>query len=327
MKKALIVGINHYGKGIEDLKGCIKDAEEVASLLAINYCENNQNGEANFTCSVLKSSVKSNEQPITRSLLKAKIKELFEDPEADVVLFYFSGHGFQNGLGGYLATQDVESFDEGVSFNDVITLANNATSKEVIIILDCCYSGNMGSVPIQNNPISTLREGVSILTASTSNQYSWGSSKGGCFTNLLCNGLRGGSADLLGNIDLVRLYRHTERMLGAWDQRPTLKVNLKTSVLLRKVEPQLPLSILKKITLHFPTLKHKIQLDPEFEPDEGNGNTSKEDQFGDLQKMANIGLVKPVIRDSMYYAAINKYQCELTPVGKQYWEMVTVKYN
>lgn len=327
IKKALIVGINHYDLEGNNLTGCIHDAELLAEVLRNNYSESNKNGDLNFECQLLRSTPDKNKQQITRSYLKSKIKALFEDNNAKVVLLYFSGHGMQNGLGGYLATQDVTSFEEGVSFNELISHANRAMDKEVIIILDCCYSGSMAHIPIQKSRISNIREGVSILAASTANQLSWGNSNGGFFSNLLHNGLKGGSADVLGHVNLVRLYRHVERVFGPWDQRPTLKVNLSSTVILKKVEPQLPISVLEKITNYFIDAEHQIQLDKEFEPSEGNGNKDKETQFGNLQKMANSGLVKPLIQDSMYYAAIFEDKCYLTSVGKQYWEMVKFGLN
>ena len=320
-KKALIVGINHYHHPKLDLPGCHKDANNMANLLSKTYDQQAQKYIPNFECNVLLSEADKNKTQVSRAALKREIKSLFSS-DADTVLFYFSGHGWQTGLGGYLATQDAKSYDEGVAFNDIIILANQAQDKKVIIILDCCHSGELAKMPLQNSPISNLREGMSILTASTADQYSWGDGQGGVFTNLLCNGLKGGSADLLGNIDLVRLYRHAERSLDAWSQRPTLKVNQSKPVILRKVKPQLPQSVLEKLTEYFPEITTKIQLDPEFEPTAGYGNKKKEDQFANLQKMANVGLVKPVKQDVMYRAALREDQCELTPVGRLYWEVV-----
>ncbi|SRR6266545_4606937 len=82
---------------------------------------------------------------ITRSSLRAALGELFSDhDEADVALFYFSGHGTENNLGGFIVTPDAKVYDEGVSLTDVLTLANKAKARECVIILDSCHSGHLG---------------------------------------------------------------------------------------------------------------------------------------------------------------------------------------
>lgn len=321
IKKALVVGINHYFNQIECLNGCVKDAQNMTELLSTTYSEKNRNLAPNFSCKLLTSNANNKSPMITRALLKKEIKSLFEDKQADVVLFYFSGHGFENNLGGYLVTQDTKTYDEGISFNHLITYANTV-KKEVVIILDCCRSGNLGDVTISKNQFSKIREGVGIMTASTSAQNSWDTQSGGVFTQLICNALKGGSADLFGNISFNQMYRFAERNLGAWEQRPTLKSNLNKSVIIRTVEPKIARATIAKIVDYFPTPQHKFQLDPAFEPTENCGETLKEHQFSELQTMANNGIVKPVDENHMYYAAIYSKKCELTLLGKRYWDII-----
>ena len=168
MKKALIIGVDHYNNPENNLSGCINDAKKIKELLS-NHYHPLHIGEPNFNCKLLCSSEKK-KNLITRRILKKEIKGLFEDNEADVALFYFSGHGYENSLGGYLVTQDATQYDEGVSFNDIMIYANNSSIKEIIIILDCCYSGRLGDIIVANNHVATIRKGISILTASTAHQ-------------------------------------------------------------------------------------------------------------------------------------------------------------
>ncbi|MFT5819253.1 MAG: putative caspase-like protein [Crocinitomix sp.] len=327
IKKALIVGINHYYNDTESMNGCIKDAEDLAGLLGTNYSEHNKKGEPNFLCEVITSNEDPDEPLITRTSLKTKIQSLFDDEEADAVLFYFSGHGFENSLGGYLVTQDAKFYEEGVSFNTIINHANKVQGKEIFIILDCCQSGNLGQITIAKNELTNIRSGVHIMTASNAQQLSWDTQNGGVFTQLICNALRGGSSDVFGNITFFHLYRHAEKMLGAWEQRPTLKTNLQKSIVLRKVEPIISISVISNITSYFPTPNSDFQLDPKFEPSENHGDIQKESQFLDLQKMANNGMVVPIGETHMYYAAIHSKKCKLTLLGQQYWQLVNTPQN
>jgi hypothetical protein len=322
MRKALVVGINHYNNpGINNLNGCHKDADNIARLLQFHHHEKNETGEPNFSCKILKSS-EDEELKITRPRLQAEIKALLEDEEADVALFYFSGHGYENSLGGYLVTQDAALYEEGVSFNDIMIYANNSSIKEIIIILDCCRSGSLGNVSIAKNGIVTLRKGISILTASTAEQNAFEKNGQGIFTQLICNALSGGNSDILGNVKLTHLYEHVEKMLGPWDQRPTFKSNSSRLTVLRKAESKIPYDVLKKITSYFKGPKYCLPLDPSFEPSEKLGNKQNEEIFRHLQKFANVGLVKPINAEFMYYAAIESKHCALTEYGKQYWSLI-----
>src|SRR5258708_28575971 len=159
MRRALIVGIDEYPKS--PLRGCVNDATEIARLL-----RRHEDGSPNFECQMLTAPP----FPITRAILKGKIEDLFRD-ESDVALLYFSGHGFANDLGGYLVTPDGERNDEGVSMVDVITLAKGSRVGEVVILLDCCYSGALGALPPLIN-LTVLREGISIRTPSRGSQVS-----------------------------------------------------------------------------------------------------------------------------------------------------------
>ena len=100
MRKALVVGINDYPKA--PLCGCINDADKFSSII-----ERNGDGSPNFDIR-LKNDVK------TKSELKGLISELFSG-DSDTALFYFSGHGYLDDVGGYIVTPDYQPHDYGVS--------------------------------------------------------------------------------------------------------------------------------------------------------------------------------------------------------------------
>jgi hypothetical protein len=98
MRRALVVGIDDYPRA--PLKGCVNDADAMAALLA-----RHADGSPNFDVQRLTSDSAS----ITRGNLLANIQRLFGHDDADVALLYFSGHGTENNLDGYLVTPDAGS--------------------------------------------------------------------------------------------------------------------------------------------------------------------------------------------------------------------------
>src|SRR5207247_7484317 len=110
-------------------------------------------------------------------------------------------------------------------------------------------------------------EGLTILTASTAEQYATEQNGGGVFTTLLVDALAGGAANLVGDITPGSIYAHIDQSLGPWDQRPVFKTNVKNFVSLRKVQAPISLAELQRITEFFPSPGFQFQLDPTFEPE------------------------------------------------------------
>jgi hypothetical protein len=308
MKKALIVGINNYPTN--PLAGCVNDAIAFSSIL-----ERNGDGSPNFSI-VLKTDVP------TKSELMGKIKELFSGDE-DTALFYFSGHGSLNELGGYIVTPDHQTNDIGISMDDILILANNSATKNKIIILDCCNSGAFGSPAVSGGTTAQIKEGITILTASRSNESAVEVNGHGVFTNLLLSALHGGGADLRGHITPGSVYAYIDQALGAWDQRPIFKTNITRFTSLREIQPPVPLEVLRKITTYFPVPEFQFPLDPTFE--DQNKEIAKPENvaiFKHLQKFQSVGLVVPVDAEFMYFAAQNSKSCKLTALGSHYWRLV-----
>ncbi|MBU1386908.1 MAG: caspase family protein [Proteobacteria bacterium] len=319
MKKALVVGINNYS--LSPLRGCINDASGLASII-----ETHGDGSPNFDVR-LETDVK------TKSELKTMIAELFSG-NSGTVLLYFSGHGFLNELGGYLVTPDHKAYDEGISMDEVLILANRSKSKDKIIILDCCHSGFFGS-PTIGRGASQLDEGVSILTASRDDEPSMEINGHGVFTNLLLDALQGGAADLRGHISPGGVYAYIDQALGAWEQRPVFKTNVTRFTSLRTITPQVPLETLRKIVQYFQEPQQEFRLDPSYE--DTNSKIVKhtviepyaKDEnvaiFKILQKLQSVGLVVPVDSEYMYFAAMESKACKLTALGYHYWRLVKDK--
>ena len=319
MKKALLVGINNYPN--IPLRGCINDANAIGSIIEVHG-----DGSPNF-------DIKIETDVPTKSNLKELIIDLFSgNPET--ALFYFSGHGFLNELGGYIVTPDYKNYDEGIAMEDILKIANKSKALDKIIILDCCHSGAMGS-PILSEGSSQLREGVTILTASRDDEPSLEINGHGVFTNLLINAMRGGASDLRGHISPGSVYAYIDQALGPWEQRPVFKTNVTRFTSLRTVNPQVPIDVIRKIIDYFPAPQDEFALNPSFEftntdkiehnvvePQAKPENVSV---FKHLQKFQSVGLVVPVDAKHMYFAAMESKSCKLTALGYHYWRLVKDK--
>ncbi|MDR0909713.1 MAG: caspase family protein [Spirochaetaceae bacterium] len=317
MRKALCVGINAYPNG-NALHACLNDANEIAQLLKKNSDES-----PNFEV-LLENDVPD------KATLRSHIAKLFSG-DCETALFYFSGHGFLNELGGFLVTPDFTQYDEGVSMNDILSFANQSKIKDKIIILDCCHAGKMGS-PNVDNQTTQIGEGLSILTACRDNESAIELGNGhGIFTNLLIEALKGGASDLLGNITPAGIYSFIDQALGAWYQRPVFKTNITRFTPLRKVKPPVSIDVLRSIKEYFHEPTEEYPLDPSYE----YTNTPSDKHqlvkpyateehihiFKDLQKLQSVGLVVPCGEQFMYYAAMNSKTCKLTPLGQHYWQL------
>lgn len=326
MRKALIIGLDNYTK-IPPLTGCANDAYKLKSVL-----EHHGDGKINFANPRLVVSREGS--TVTKSDLKRLITELFSgDP--DIALLYFAGHGFSGETGGYLCAEDTSEGDDGLSIAEVMILANKSKAKNKVIILDSCFSGE-----IANNPnfsaMAEIKEGTTILTAATADQYAMenedGDSSSGLFTSLLVDALNGSATNLLGEITPGSVYAHIDQSLGPWSQRPVFKTNVQTFISLRNITPLVELDDLRKLTVFFNRIDQQLPLNPSFEPDRSqeqiNDSTISEPNpenvyiFELLQKFVKVNLVTPVGEKHMFYAAMNSKCCELTVLGQHYYKLI-----
>lgn len=315
MRKALVVGIDYY-EHVTPLFGCVNDAHSVKAIL-----ERHADGSVNFDVKLLTGTGPSD--TVTRASIKDAIMELFASDD-DIALFFFAGHGHIEQTGGYLMASDSVRGDEGVSLGDVLAYANGSRVKNKIVILDSCHSGIAGTPP-DDRRVAELSEGLTILTASTEDQYASEENGEGVFTSLLIDALGGAAANLIGEITPGSVYAHIDQSLGSWEQRPVFKTNVKTFVSLRTVPPPIPLSELQRITEFFPFRGAEFKLDPTFEPrDEGRtpemppADPKNNEIFAILQKLNRVNLVVPIGALHMWNAAMESKSCKLTALGEHY---------
>ena len=313
MRRALLVGIDNYTQG--SLRGCVSDAERLATMLATHH-----DGSPNFDCRQLTATSGDGLAAVTRAKLRVAIEELFGQ-KADVALFHFSGHGSQSATDGYLVTQDVDSCSDGLAMAEVLAIASNSPCEEVIILIDCCHSGHMGSVPMLAEKGAILREGVSIIAASRAAQPSVEVDGGGLFTSLVLDALDGGAADILGEVTIPSIYAKIEAALGAWDQRPLFKSHVNRVLSLRKCRPPIPRDTLRDLPELFPVPAEDFPLTPEYEETSPARVEAKVQIFHKLQSLNRVHLVVPIGVAHMYDAAMQSTGCRLTAAGRYYWRL------
>lgn len=312
MRRALCVGIDEYPFG--PLTGCANDAQRMTSVLSLH-----EDSSPNFDCRRLVAA-RGRKGIVTRATLRDKIEQLFKDP-AEVALFHFSGHGTVNNLDGYLVTQDAKKYDEGVGMGEVLKLANASKVDEVVLLLDCCFSGKLGNPPAFDNTKALLREGISILTAGRGDQPSVETGGGGVFTSLVVDALEGGAANILGAVSAPAIYSYVEAALGAWDQRPLFKAHVSSVLELRRCTPPIERALLRELPTLFPLPAEDRPLDPSYEHTSEKADAANVAMFTKLQALHRVHLVVPVGEGHMYDAAMRSRSCRLTPSGRYYWRL------
>jgi len=325
MRKALVVGIDYYTH-IKGLSGCVNDAHAVKAML-----ERHADGTANFVTPRMLTGT-GPADVVERSGLKNAVRDLFAG-DADIALLYFAGHGYVEDTGGFLCAGDCETGDDGFSLAELMTIASKSNARNKVIILDSCHSGIAGDRPATQG-LAEINAGMTILTASTAEQYAMEVPGGGAgvFTTLFVDAMGGAAANLVGDVTPGSVYAHIDQSLGPWAQRPVFKTNVKTFVSLRKATPPIPLTDLQALAIHFPHVGYNFELDPAYEPERTDEqrndpnfplpDAQKTAVFATLQRYAKVNLVRPVGATHMWHAAMQSKSCELTVLGEHYRKLV-----
>lgn len=226
---ALVIGISKYrDEIIPPVKYASRDAEVIAK-----YLEN--------VGGIPRSNIKLlTDASVTKSDLEAYIGDwLARRVNKDSVVFvYYAGHG----------APDIESKEAYIvpyeghpdfpsklySLKKMYESLNNLPAREVIVMLDSCFSGaggrsitKSGARPLVisiENPVLASGK-INILAASTGSQISsdYDSAKHGLFTYFLLRGMRG-EADKNGNgmIELGELYDYVKTNVS---EKASLELN------------------------------------------------------------------------------------------------------
>lgn len=325
MKRALVVGIDDYQDS--PLTGCVADADAISLLL-----KHHEDGTRNYDV----RKVTSKARPIDRQRLRTLLRELFDNARGTELLFYFAGHGAQTPWGAELVAQNYSENSLGVSMNDLITLANESPAPEVVLILDCCFSGDLGNLPgLAPAGLSEafaagqamLREGVTLLAASRPTESAAERRGHGAFTRLLLDGLEGGAADHFGHVSALSLYNFASRAFDAWEQRPVFKSHVVTSSPLRICRAWIDPQLLRRLPSYFPAADARHSMSPAHEGlrpiPNGAEPTEEQQAFDYFKELRNAGLLTTDNNKDLYFVALGSKDVYLTPAGRYFWKLAT----
>ena len=227
--------------------------------------------------------------------IEKELKNLFQS-EVSTALFYFSGHANWNESGKYaeLIPYDYGSNNyQGIKFDWLLELLISSSVKNKIVILDCCFSGCLGLAPEKFfKDIVLLKDGITLLCSSRNNELSQAKSKEitSFFTNKLISALKGGAANLVGDITTFSLYSFIDEICFYNDQRPILRTSSKADCILRQVSPSIEKDTLGKLVEYFDTEDSKFGLSIFAYPELDNFITKEKVQRieKDIEKNKNL---------------------------------------
>jgi hypothetical protein len=313
-RTALIIGIDNY-KTFPKLTSCVNDAYTMEKML-----KRHANEDKNYDC----VRVTSDDQEITTKVLRGMVKKTLSDARGSDVILYFSGHGAASETGGFLVSQHGEPDDLGFPMAELMRYANQSMASSVLLILDCCQSGELGNTddsPYLNQV--TLSEGVTILAASSPTQKAQPGMEHSLFTELVLSALEGGAADIRGMVSAASIYAYVEQNCTSWQQRPMYKSHAKQLNAIRKCEHSVEDSLLRELpTLFRKGPDEKFFMDPSYE------ETEKEVAVADhvaifkkFKKLRNARMLTTQESKDLYYCALDSCWVQLTPVGQLYYKL------
>lgn len=174
---------SHYPFRVMSLRLPIRDAKTVVDIYSINRTKKKDNGSIDYV--LLLDSLATKDR-----IVRAMNKVYRQADEDDIVVFFFSGHGYNGGFCAY---------DGDVEYSDIRKVMSKSKSKNKMIFADACRSGGLRGeryTTSLSNDSTEKKANVMLLLSSRTNENSIERTdmKNGFFTEYLKKGL-GGNAD------------------------------------------------------------------------------------------------------------------------------------
>lgn len=186
----------YESKNITNLPFCSKDCEELKNVLCQNIgVEENH----------LKIFGENSEDEVNKYNIIKNVELICNKAEQDdIVILYFSGHGYSENNEGYLITYDTKYdliSDTAVPISRIKKELDKCDARNRIFIIDSCYSGmgrgksaNRGMTEeFEASLFSNMSEGLIIFASCKRNEESFSLKDGSMsvFTHFLVEGLKG----------------------------------------------------------------------------------------------------------------------------------------
>lgn len=171
------VGISHY-KNINSLVLPDKDAKSISNL----YKQKT------------KDVILITGKYATKGKILKSLRDQFARASSnDMIIFYFSGHGYPGGICPYDMTNDIRT---GLSYKEIKAILKKSKAKNKIIIADACFSGGLRvGAQSSGSADNDKDKSVILFLSSRSNETSGENTllSNGYFTKALVRGLKGGA--------------------------------------------------------------------------------------------------------------------------------------
>ncbi|MFO1443262.1 caspase family protein [Bacillus sp. Bva_UNVM-123] len=237
--KALVIGVSDYSViNQSNLPFCINDIEAVTNALVEGLLVEKSNIISLGTNGFVNKS----------DFLGALDLSMFNLETDDTFIFYFSGHG------GNIPYDHHLLFSDGIiRTQDIIKVFDNIPTKNKIIILDSCMSGNFkvdetARLAMDTKIADFFGKGYVVISSSNATQYSYGhpAKPVSLFTSFLCEALKDKFLIKNGNKSLYDIQKLLFLYLDIWNknnpnckQDPIFRANIGGTILF-PVETYIP---------------------------------------------------------------------------------------
>jgi hypothetical protein len=241
---AVLVGVNEYEDSANygELQVCVKDVEAVHEQLVAG----------GFDPARIRLLTDHTDELPTRANILTALKAVADATEpGDLLLFYYSGHGEEDGGESYLIARDGRRLvlsDTAVPLSRVKEIVEEAPARAKVIVLDACHSGadigGKGPQPMSEAFIRRVfeqAEGMAILASCKQGQlsYEWRDNERSVFTHFLLEALAGAAdRDEKGFVTVQDASRHVTNGVKLWasqrntSQIPTLQYTVAGDIIL-----------------------------------------------------------------------------------------------
>jgi len=241
---AVLVGVNEYDDETNYgcLHVCVKDAHAIREQLVTGGSDPAR----------IRLLTDDSPEPPTRDNILVALKAVADATEPDDLLFfYYSGHGDEDGGESYLVARNGKRLvlsDTAVRVSRIKEIMEQAPARAKVIVLDACHSGadigGKGPKPMSEEFIRRVfeqAEGLAILASCKQGQvsYEWQAQEQSAFTHFLLEALAGqADRDEKGFVTVQDANRHVTNGVKLWasqrnlSQTPTLQYTVAGDIIL-----------------------------------------------------------------------------------------------